>query len=285
MKLSFFSALIFAMGVFTSCSKDDVVSGNNNGAINHTDVSYGADAKQKMDVYLPANRSFDTTKVIVMIHGGAWSEGDKTDFAAYIDTLKKRLPEYAIVNLNYRLASNAGNLFPTQENDVKDAMDFLLSKRAEYKISDKIVLLGASAGAHLALLQGYKNSTVRPKAIINFFGPSDMTDMYNNPASVFVPPSAIASLMGGTPATAASLYASSSPINYVSAQSSPTLTFQGGADPLVRPAQQNALHAKLVTNNVVNAYVFYPTESHGWVGANLADSFNKIVIFLKANVQ
>jgi len=279
--LSFASVILI---LFSSCSKDDVITPNN-GAVTSLDVAYGSDAKQKMDVYLPAERSADTTKVLIMIHGGAWSEGDKTDFAAYIDTMKRRLPNYAIININYRLASASGNLFPTQENDVKAAVDFIISKRAEYKISDKMVLLGASAGGHLALLQGYKNSSIKPKAIVNFFGPSDMVDMYNNPASVFAPPSAIASLFGGTPATKAELYASSGPINYVSAQSSPTITLQGGVDPLVRPAQQTALQTKLNNAGVTNEYVFYPTESHGWVGANLVNSFDRIQLFLKANVQ
>jgi len=284
MRFPLFIILSLNIFILSSCSKDEVASGNS-GAVITYDVAYGSDAKQKLDVHLPAVRSFDTTKVLIMIHGGAWSEGDKTDFAAYIDTMKRRLPNYAIININYRLASASGNLFPTQENDVKAAVDFIIGKRAEYKISDKMVLLGASAGGHLALLQGYKNSSVKPKAIVNFFGPSDMVDMYNNPASVFAPLSAIASLFGGTPATKAELYASSSPINYVSAQSTPTITLQGGVDPLVRPAQQTALQTKLNNAGVTNEYVFYPTESHGWVGANLVNSFERIQLFLKANVQ
>lgn len=283
MKLSFLITILFTGFLFSSCTKDDIIQ--DNGTVTKLNVAYGADAKQQLDVYLPAVRSFDTTKVLIMIHGGAWSEGDKTDFAEYIDTLKKRLPNYAIININYRLVTTTGNLFPTQENDVKSAIDFIVSKRAEYQISDKMVLLGASAGGHLALLQGYKNSTLKPKTIVNFFGPSDMTDMYNHPASVFAPPSAIASLFGTTPVSNPAIYASSSPINFVSAQSPPTITLQGGVDPLVNPSQQNALHAKLASSNVVNAYVFYPTESHGWTGANLVDSFDKIVLFLKANVQ
>lgn len=284
MKLSLLSSVFLSLIIFSSCSKDDVTTGPGGAVVNY-DIAYGSDAKQKLDVHLPAVRSADTTKVLIMIHGGAWSEGDKSDFAAYIDTMKRRLPNYAIFNINYRLVSTSGNLFPTQENDVKAAVDFIVSKRAEYKISDKMVLLGASAGGHLALLQGYKNSTIKPKAIVNFFGPSDMVDMYNNPASVFAPASAIASLFGGTPSTKADLYFSSSPINYVAAQSPATITLQGGVDPLVRPAQQTALQTKLNNAGVTNEYVFYPTESHGWVGANLINSFDRIQLFLKANVQ
>jgi acetyl esterase/lipase len=284
MKFSFFIAAFFSIFLFSSCSKDDPLNPDN-GTVTKLNVAYGSDPLQQLDVYLPAIRSYDTTKVLLMIHGGAWSAGDKTDFAEYIDTLKKRLPNYAIININYRLASTGVNLFPTQENDVKAAVDFVISKRSDYAISDKMILLGASAGGHLALLQGYKNSTINPKAIVNFFGPSDMTDMYNNPASPFAAPELIAGLFGATPTSNPAIYTSSGPINFVSAQSPPTITLQGGADPLVRPAQQLALQAKLNTSGVINEYVFYPTESHGWTGPNLVDSFDKIVAFLKANVQ
>ncbi len=149
-------------------------------------VSYGADIKHRMDVYLPADRHPDSTKLIVLIHGGGWNGGDKSEFDRYINELQKRLPDYAFANVNYRLFNfNTGsNRFPAQENDIKAAMDFLKTKSSEYKISDQIVLLGASAGAHLALLQGYKNSDPeKVKAIVSFFGPSDLTELYNHPGN------------------------------------------------------------------------------------------------------
>src|SRR6476661_9877067 len=100
----------------TSCQKevDNVLVNNSLPAVTFADVAYGTDALQKMDVYLPAGRSTATTKVIILIHGGAWATGDKSDFTDYVDTLKKRQPDYAIFNINYRLASITGNFFPTQ---------------------------------------------------------------------------------------------------------------------------------------------------------------------------
>jgi acetyl esterase/lipase len=249
-------------------------------------VSYGADALQKTDVYLPANRNPTSTKVIIMIHGGGWSSGDKADFTAFVDTLKRRLPGYAVFNINYRLASLTGNLFPTQENDVKAAIEFIYSKRSEYAISDKFVLLGASAGGHLSLLHAYKYATpVKIKAVVDFFGPTDLVDMYNNPASIFASPAALAAVAGGTPSTHLSLYQQSSPINFVTAQSPPTIILQGGVDILVSPSQSATLKNKLQTFGVIHQYVFYPTENHGWTGANLVDSFDKITAFLNTNVN
>jgi acetyl esterase/lipase len=249
-------------------------------------ASYGTDAAQKIDVYLPASRNTSSSKVLILIHGGGWNTGDKSDFTPYVDTLKKRLPGYAIFNINYRLATGTSNFFPTQENDVKAAIEFIFSKTNEYNISQKFVLIGASAGAHLSLLEAYKNTMpVKIKAVVDFFGPTDLVDMYNNPASILAPPAALAAVIGATPATNSTLYQQSSPINFVTAQSQPTIILQGGMDVLVAPSQSLTLKNKLETFGVVNQYVFYPSENHGWIGANLVDSFNKIQAFLVANVN
>ena len=266
----------------SSCKKEN--NDEQDKPVTMLDISYGTNARQKMDVYLPATRSTTTTKVIIMIHGGGWNSGDKSDFNEYVDSLKKREPSYAIFNINYRLAT-APDLFPAQEMDVKAAVEFIYSKRTEYGISDKFALIGASAGGHLALLQGYKYTTpVKVKAIIDFFGPTDLTAMYNNPPTPFVPP-LLSAVTGGTPTTQTLVYQISSPLNYVTAQSPPTLILHGGADIVVSPSQSVLLNTKLSTSGVTHQYIFYPTEGHGWVGANLIDSFNKIQAFLAANVQ
>ena len=278
--------------LFFSCQKNfsdgagAVVTPQMIAASNLVDVSYGSDQLQKMDVYLPEGRS-TTTKVLVMIHGGGWSTGDKTDLTVYVDTMKKRLPDYAIININYRLAVNAMTTFPTQENDVKAAIDYIYSKRSEYQISDKIVLLGVSAGSHLALLQAYKyNSPVKIKAVIDFFGPTDMAAMYNDPASVLAPPSTISQMFNGaTPTSNPMAYSQSSPILFANAQAVPTIILHGGADPVVKVTQATALKDKLISFNIAQQYVFYPTQGHGWTGATLKDSFDKIQVFLTQYVQ
>ena len=274
--------LLLIITFISSCKKDDGTEQDM--SVTMLNVSYGTNAQQKMDVYLPANRSTANTKVIIMIHGGGWNTGDKADFNEYVDSLKKREPSYAIFNINYRLA-NTPDLFPAQEQDVKAAVEFIYNKKQEYKVSDKFVLVGASAGAHLALLQGYKYSTpVKPKAIINFFGPTDLVALYNNPPNPLVQPTLL-SVTGGTPATSNTLYTQSSPINFVSSQSPPTMILHGGIDIVVSPSQSVSLDTKLFNSGVTHQYVFYPTEGHGWVGANLTDSFNKIQAFLAANVN
>jgi acetyl esterase/lipase len=277
----FILSMLISVFIISSCKKDDAPEQDMSVTI--LNVSYGTNSQQKMDVYLPATRSTTDTKVMIMIHGGAWNSGDKADFNEYVDSLKKREPTYAIFNINYRLA-NVSDLFPAQELDIKAAVEFIYNKRQEYKISDKFVLVGASAGAHLALLQGYKYSTpVKPKAIIDFFGPTDLIDMYHNPPNALVQPLLVA-VTGVTP-TANTLYMQSSPINFISSQSPPTMILHGGTDIVVAPSQSVLLNTRLQTAGVIHQYFFYTSEGHGWVGANLSDSFNKIQAFLAANVQ
>ena len=276
-KLSF---IIILLATFiSSCKKEE-----EDKSVTMLNVSYGNHAQQKMDVYLPAERGIANTKVMILIHGGAWNSGDKSDFNAYVDSLKKREPSYAIFNINYRLA-NTPDIFPAQEQDVKAAVEFIYNKRSEYLISDKFVLVGASAGAHLALLQGYKYSTpVKPKAIVDFFGPTDLVAMYNNPPSPLVP-LLLNAVTGATPTTNNNLYTESSPINFVTTQSPPTIILHGAADIVVPPAQSASLNVKLSISGVTREYIVYPTEGHGWFGVNLTDSFNKIQAFLAANVN
>ena len=280
MRTLVFTTLLLAIFV-SSCKKEKE---DEDKPVTMLNVSYGSNAQQKMDVYLPAGRGTTITKVIIMIHGGGWNSGDKSDFNAYVDSLKKREPTYAIFNINYRLA-NAPDLFPAQEQDVKAAVEFIYGKRSEYLISDKFVLIGASAGAHLALLQGYKYTTpVKVKAIVDFFGPTDLVDMYNNPPTQLVP-LLLNAVTGATPTTNNTIYTQSSPVNFVTSQSPPTIVLHGGTDIVVSASQSLLLNTKLAISGVDRQYVFYPTEGHGWVGANLTDSFNKIQAFLAVNVN
>jgi len=282
-----FAAFVLFLG---SCTKADP---NNDGSPTIaektiTNVSYGLDAQQKMDIYLPANRTTTTTKVLILIHGGAWISGDKSDFtAADIDTIRKRLPDYAIFNLNYRLAALPfNNPFPAQELDVKTAVEFIYGNRSSYLVSDKFVMMGASAGAHLSLLHAYKyTSPVKIKAVVDFFGPTDMADMYNNPGAFSA--ASIALLLSGTPVTNPTMYAQSSPITFATATSCPTIILQGGLDNLVNPVTQSqALSIQLTAAGAVNQYVFYPLGGHGvWDAPTTADAFNKIQLFLTTNVQ
>ncbi len=293
-----FAIFFVVITTFLSCQKNTidpipvttpVVVSN---ASTQFNVPYSnTDTFQKMDVYLPANRSTTSTKVLVVIHGGGWVSGDKTDMTVFVNILRSRLPDYAIFNINYRLAALPNsNTFPTQENDTKAVIDFIYNNRNTYNISDKFALLGASAGAHLALLHAYKYTTPKIKAVVDLYGPTDMVDMYNNPASSAAPANAIGFIVGGSvfanPTNSAAIFSSSSPLNLVTATSSPTIVFHGDLDTLVRPSQSTRLIAKLAQSGVAYQYKNYPAEGHAYMtGSALGDTFDKTVAFLNQHVQ
>lgn len=243
-------------------------------------VPYGNHHSQVMDIYLPAGRSANVTPSLILIHGGGWNSGNKSNFATYIDSFKKRMPEMAIFNINYRLATDK-NLFPAQEEDIKQAIDFIFLHASEYLIDkDQFVLLGASAGSHLALLQAYKYNQPCIQAVIDYFGPTDLVSMYRHPWHPLVP-YALQMVTGTTPDVNQKLYENSSPVNFISHLSVPTLIFHGGKDPIVDISQSKILKDKLDKYGIINEMVVYPEEHHGWYGKNLSNSFDHIESFLR----
>jgi acetyl esterase/lipase len=280
----------FSMTII-SCKKDTNanIETTTNAAIklDTIDVAYGSDPLQKMDIYLPTNRTDATTKVLVMIHGGAWSAGDKADFNANISSFQAGLSNYAIININYRLAAPPStNLWPTQQTDVNAAFDYIVSKASYYHFNaNKIAIMGASAGAHLGLLKAYHyNSDNRIKAVVDFFGPTDMADLYNFQTGLnqqlFV------LFMGGTPTSNAAAYSNASPLTFVSATAPPTIIFHGTADAVVPYSQSARLSTALQTAGVPNQYNQYVGEPHGQFSvANTTDAYNKAIAFTLLNVQ
>lgn len=167
--------------LFTACEKNDTTGSSNLADSTILDLSYGADAKQKMDVYLPAGRNASTT-VIVLLHGGGFILGDRKDFSAQAQALADR--GYAVINLSYRLVDTTGLsqdpplhmasviTIHDQLADIGLAIGMAASKTAEWNISPaKWAIAGHSAGASLALLYGYgRNTDNRIKAVANWAG-------------------------------------------------------------------------------------------------------------------
>lgn len=285
MKLVFL--LFSSFFIIVSCTKDQNVSTGPETTQEQTyrDVSYGTDGKQKIDIYLPDGRSASKTKTLVVIHGGGWTEGDKADMNFGVDSMKAKLPDYAFININYRLAyNNTSNLFPTQENDIKAAIDFYLSKSTEYKVSKDLIMLGASAGGHLAMLYSYKDDVDKHvKAVIDFFGPTDLVALWNAGLTQQL---ILISVTGKLYEQDPNLFTQSSPVNFISAQSPPTIAIQGGADPLVPASQTSLLISKLQEKSVANQLVYYESGGHGnWPLSTYSDAFNKIYTFVTSNVH
>ncbi|HEY6555945.1 MAG TPA: alpha/beta hydrolase [Polyangiaceae bacterium] len=150
----------------------------------HTDRSYNppghAVARRKLDLYLPAAGA-NPAPVIVWIHGGGWSGGDK--WPAQKSILAQVARGFAVASVNYRLSGEAP--FPAPVQDVKLAVRWVKANAATYHLDPaKVVLGGESAGGHLAALaavsQGQFEIAVtgwpdsKPKAVIDFVGPTEL---------------------------------------------------------------------------------------------------------------
>ncbi|MCH7397687.1 alpha/beta hydrolase [Belliella sp. DSM 107340] len=141
-------------------------------AVEIKDDPYGNHPRQVMDVYLPANRSKEKTKLFVWVHGGAWTDGDKSEFTQIKPLLETLFEDYAFVSVNYRLynITTTSNKFPNQEEDIKSMLSYVKSRLSEWDLSEDVVLAGGSAGGHLALLHSYKNNgDGLVKATVAFF--------------------------------------------------------------------------------------------------------------------
>lgn len=246
---------------------------------NLTDVSYGPDAQQRMDIYLPSNRSSQNTKVFILIHGGGWSAGSKADFNDAFNFLKARYPQCAIANLEYRLATTSSPAYPKQINDIQLAIQKL--KTGNYNISEKYCMFGSSAGGHLAMLYSYSfDPSHHVKAVCNSVGPADFTDpsYINNPLYLY----GLSSLVGTqTYQQNPALYAEVSPALKVTATSPKTISFYGDQDPLIPATQGGRLHEKLNQFGVYNEFTLYAGEGHGgWNAVNNLDYLQKIIAFI-----
>jgi acetyl esterase/lipase len=220
--------------------------------------------------------------VFVLIHGGGWSAGDKADFTYMLNSLKTYYPNHAIININYRLASEASPAYPKQINDIQAALDEI--SLPKYNVSSQFFLFGSSAGGHLSLLYSYGfDPNHHVKGICNTVGPSDFTDpnylnnpLYNSFYSVLI--------NGGTQNQA--LIEEVSPAHRVTTTSPPTISFYGSADPLVPSTQMARLHNVLDSLGVYNEATMYQGAGHGnWDQNQSNDCVAKIVLFINTYFQ
>ncbi|WP_412560509.1 alpha/beta hydrolase fold domain-containing protein [Winogradskyella sp. MIT101101] len=278
---------LFTIIGFLSCSSDDSNNNNDPEALNplvayeEFNISYGNDSDQVFDLYLPPNRNSET-KTIILVHGGGWTAGDKADMNAFKDYIKTQMTDYAIVNMNYRLADENNPPYPMQINDITTVVDYLEANENYYSISDDIGFIGASAGAHLSLLWSYAfDGDSQVEMVCSVVGPTNFTDPAytesNNPVfeelfNTF-----------GIDATTEFLE-EVSPYHRVTSSAPPTILFYGGQDPLIPTTQGTDMRDKLEALNVTHEFTLYPHEGHGWIGLNLLDTTLKLHNFIETHM-
>lgn len=115
-----------------------------------SDIAYGTDPKQALDVYIPAKAG--GAPVIVMVHGGGWTGGDKALLDEYGNKVQHWVNNgFVFVSVNYRTLPEADPI--TQVQDVKEALLFAQQNAKEWGGDPtEFILFGHSSGAHLASL-------------------------------------------------------------------------------------------------------------------------------------
>lgn len=262
---------------FGCSNSDDAIEVQNLPAQTLLNTPYGNDSEQIADIYLPANRT-SATKTIIFIHGGGWSGGSKDDFTAAVPVVQAEFPNYAIVNMNYRLGTAQSPGFPKQIQDIEKLISHL--KSSSYQISNKYAMIGASAGAHLSMLYAYKYDPQHEvKAVVNIVGPTDFTDpnYVGNPLFTY----GLVPLVGSTTFEEnPEIYIQVSPVTHVNAQSPPTIMFFGNSDPLIPTSQGAILKQKLDQFGVYNEMTYYDGGHGNWDEPSLINFQQKVIAFL-----
>lgn len=240
--------LLFLVLIIVGCKKKVINIGENISFNIEKDISYGNDSEQKLDLYIPKNK--DSVKgIFVMIHGGGWKAGDKSNLTLFTLSMMEKFPDYGFANINYRLASNSQFGIPNQTDDINKVIRYL---KSQFTNNSQFILLGNSAGAHLSMLYAYKFDHDKSiKAVVNIVGPADLSDeafkSYSDYAFVekrLVDASQIPDN------TTADKFAS--PVYWIKNNSAPTVSFYGINDLVIPFSQKEILDSALSKNNVYN---------------------------------
>jgi acetyl esterase/lipase len=187
-----------------------------------------------LDVYYPQAMP-KPAPVVVYVHGGSWSAGDKKDSMGMSDVPELLSRGYLVVSVDYRHAPQWK--FPTQIEDVKCAIRFLRANAKQLNLDPKrIGAWGHSAGGHLVSLLGttdvgagfegpgnYLDQSSRVQAVADLCGRANLRGMPEDKAlSVF-----------GVTSNSVRLLEHASPITFVTQDDPPFLIFHGEKDTVV----------------------------------------------------
>ena len=267
--VAFFLAIInFFLGLFGL----GAIGGQEFNCQTFFDMAYGTHERQVVDLCIPDDASGDLGMVL-FIHGGAWLAGDKGSYEGGMNYGASNLG-IATASTNYRYISEDVDILDILD-DIDAALAKIKEKGAEVGVNiNKVLLTGDSAGAHLSLLYAYaRKSTapIAPVAVISNSGPTDLYDdnfYHNNALGDEAVLSDLMSKACGQRFTyetresaKAALY-SVSPINYVSADSVPTVINHGTADSIVPFSNAQTLDALLTEYGVEHVLNVYQGADH-----------------------
>jgi acetyl esterase/lipase len=224
----------------------------------------------RLDIYQPKHMGKPRPAVVV-VHGGAWFQGDKSIYAFGLHDRWLAAQGYVVFDVQYRLSGR----WPAPLADVKCAIRWVRANAERYNVDPaQIALVGRAAGGHLALMAAYTANDPhfpascfvdgddvdideRVQAVIASYPP---TDLRLWPAD---PEGAIAHLLGGLPEDRPDVYRDASPAAHVRPGLPPTLLVHGQRDRMVPPAHSELLANHLRAASVTTVLLRIPWGRHG----------------------
>jgi acetyl esterase/lipase len=200
---------------------------------------------------------------VVVIHGGGWDSGDRTQLPALNHWLARQ--GYAVAAVSYRLAPTFK--WPAQREDVLAAVAFLKSRAGELGLDPtRFVLLGRSAGGQIAQVTGYIAGDAAIRGVVGLYAPSDLVFGYVNTHEndMLRSPALMRQFLGGTPDTARANYESASALNHVGPRTPSTLLLHGANDAIVWDRHSERLDARLAEFGVPRVFVHLPWATHAF---------------------
>lgn len=253
------------------------------------DIDYAGDGQERhrLDLYLPDHAAGKPLPVLLWVHGGGWTNGDKANNVSPLPLLAKG---YAVVSANYRFSQQA--IFPAQIHDCKAAVRWVRAHAADYNLDpDHIAAWGASSGGHLVALLGLTagnedlegsvgpnvKSSSAVQCVVDECGPTDFLTCG--------PWDTRTALLGGDAHAVPDQARRASPINYVSKDAPPFIILHGDSDPRVPIQQSQSLHDALQHAGVESTFLILPNTKHGGPAFHDKARMTQIEAFLAKHLR
>lgn len=254
----------------------------------YTDLSYGEGEANKFDLYVPADNSREHYGLVVYLHAGGFTSGDKSGDAEMLKWLCAK--GYVAAGINYTLFSEENpqaNVY-TQSVEIRDSIPYVIAEAEKlgYHI-DKMAVSGGSAGHALAMLYAYRDADVSPvpvKMVFGAVGPScfyleDWINMGadpNHPNSIdpsvdYSGMAGLFSAMAGKEITADMFETGAyleqvkdiSAAMWINENSVPTVCAYGSWDKVQAFSASKRLDALLTEYGVPHEYIVFEHSGHG----------------------
>ena len=151
----------------------------------HTDISYGEGESNRFDLYVPSDNSRENYGLVVYLHAGGFTSGDKSDDAEMLKWLCSK--GYVAAGINYTLRTdiNTASVL-SQSNEIKEAVPKVIeaSEQLGYAI-DKMTIAGGSAGHALAMIYAYRDAAEAPVPVVFTFGAVGPASFYQEDWGIY----------------------------------------------------------------------------------------------------